>query len=175
MCSGQQAYEIGICETCPQGCQSTICSCSVHRTVNVNIKITETLFEWLCGSEQNWNILKDAIEGDFVLNLYVSASCSANWVYDAGGVWLSSGSASSPRLGGNSFVIQGSAVVLQGQVFNCAVGIALRGGNYSYQPDIAQPPGWPCKEIPTESGEVQIDLLTPNGLFVIARGVLKIS
>lgn len=166
-CSGQQAYEIGICETCPQGCQSTICSCSVHKTMNVSISITQLVFtfEPYCGTEERWNQLKDAFEGNYALNwIYnpTSGACGGTWIYSDSRLSLSAISVGSA--GGFGFYMLGRCLFDE---WRCGLDIS--------PVQIQQPSGWPCVSTPTSSGSVAVSFQSSNGLFEIARGTASLS
>lgn len=170
-CSGGTPYRISVCETCPAGCNTTVCSCDVHRSINIRIEVSEVLFEWHCGSEQNWNTLKDALEGDYVLNWFDSPTngqCSGVWLYDADGLWLSADSQNFPGEG----VGQIQGVILRPDLaFQCGLNLGL----LSATTPLRQTAPWPCNGSPTTSRQIAVDLRNPNGVFVIARGTVSVS
>jgi hypothetical protein len=172
-CSGGTTSRISVCETCPPGCTTTVCSCDVHRSINIRITVSEVLFQWHCGSEQNWNTLKDAFEGDYVLNWFDSpttGSCAGGWLYEADGLWISASSANYP--GGTVGQIQ--AVITRPDLgFQC--GLSLGAFGEAIASPLRQTAPWPCKESPTVSRQIDGNFRSLNGIVVIARGTVEIS
>jgi len=128
------------------------------------------LFDWPCGSEQNWNTLKDAFEGDYVLNWIdtpTNGSCAGSWLYDADSLWISAISVFVPGQG----VGQIQCTLLRPDI---AFGCGLTFGLQNVVP-LRQTGPWPCKESPTTSRQIAVDLYSPNGLFVFALGTVDVS
>jgi hypothetical protein len=154
----------------------------------VSVEITENLVEWYCGSEENWNQLKDLIEGDFTLNFFPSGQlgnfgpCAGLWLYasDGGvftfdsGVRIVGWNARSGRFGGsiNIFTFGLSSYLPE---LRCGLNAVRRGSTSADYTEIEQDEGWPCTEIATRAGEALLDFYTWGDVHLIARGKLSIK
>lgn len=166
-CPGGEATPSSSC-SCPPGCTFTPC-CDTHDTVNITIQIT-TPWDGHCATEENWLVLKDAMEGDYVVTRVSGPCMQSYWTYSGGGINLRCIDGGFSR-----FFIQGEAFGPTDGGPPQLCGLRIANQNNTSDPFIPQSPGWPCKGTPTKAAEVPVIFRTLNNSYTVAQGTIKIS